>query len=182
MKPRRGQGPDPSEALREPFLDPSSFWHCQHSSACLALQCLRIAISSVCLFSLVNVLLQWQVTFVIGCRASLGLPRCLSGKESACRRRCEFDPWVRKIPWRRKWQPTPVFLLRKSHGQRILECYSPWGGKKLDTTELLSKHTRGAYPDRWFRGICSSKPLITSAKTPFPNKFTFAGSEGHHST
>ena len=62
-------------------------------------------------------------------------------KESACSSRCEFDPWVRKIPWRRKWQPTPVFLLRKSHGQRSLECYSPWGGKELDMTEQLSKHT-----------------------------------------
>ena len=43
------------------------------------------------------------------------------GKEPACRgRRCGFDPWVRKIPWRRKWQPTPVFLPRKSPEQRSL--------------------------------------------------------------
>ena len=48
-----------------------------------------------------------------------GLPWWFSGKESACqRRRCEFNPWVRKIPWRRKWQPTPVFLPGKSHGHR----------------------------------------------------------------
>ena len=37
-----------------------------------------------------------------------------------------FDPWVRKISWRRKWQPTPVFLPGKSHGQRSLADYSPW--------------------------------------------------------
>ena len=37
-----------------------------------------------------------------------------------------LDPWVRKIPWRRKWQPTPGFLPGKSHGHRSLECYSPW--------------------------------------------------------
>ena len=38
------------------------------------------------------------------------LPECLSGKESTCQcGRCGFDPWVRKISWRRKWQPTPVF-------------------------------------------------------------------------
>ena len=50
-----------------------------------------------------------------------GLPWGLSGKESACQcRRCEFDPWIGKIPWRRKWQPTPVFLPGKSHGQRSL--------------------------------------------------------------
>ena len=38
-----------------------------------------------------------------------------------------FDPWVGKIPWRRKWQPTPVLLPGKSHGQRSLVGYSPWG-------------------------------------------------------
>ena len=44
-------------------------------------------------------------------------------------RRCEFDSWVRKIPWRRTLQPTPVFLPGKSHGQRNLVGYSPWGHK-----------------------------------------------------
>ena len=48
---------------------------------------------------------------------------------SQCRR-CGFDPWVRKIPWRRKWQPTPVFLLAKSHGQGSLAGYSPWVAKR----------------------------------------------------
>ena len=48
-----------------------------------------------------------------------------------------FDPWVGKIPWRRKWQPTPVFLPAKSHGWRSLVGYSPWGGKELDTTKRL---------------------------------------------
>ena len=56
------------------------------------------------------------------------LPRWLSDEKSACRRckRCGFDPWVRKIPWRRKWQPTPVFLPAKYHGQRSLVGYSPY--------------------------------------------------------
>ena len=39
-----------------------------------------------------------------------------------------FHPWLRKIPWRRKWQPTPVFLPGKSHGHRSLVGYSPWWG------------------------------------------------------
>ena len=43
-----------------------------------------------------------------------------------------FDPWVGKIPWRRKWQPTPEFLPGKSHGQRSLVDYSPWGCKESD--------------------------------------------------
>ena len=60
----------------------------------------------------------------------------LSGKESTCQyRRLWFDHWVRKIPWKRKWQPTPVFLPGKSHEQRNLVGYSPQGCKELDMTE-----------------------------------------------
>ena len=55
--------------------------------------------------------------------------------------RCGFNPWVGKIPWRGKWQPTPVFLLGKSHGQRSLVGYSPWGCKESDTTEA-TEHTK----------------------------------------
>ena len=59
---------------------------------------------------------------------TLGLHRRLIGKKPTCQgRRREFDPWVRKIPWRRRWQPTPVVLPGKSHGQRSLAGYSPWG-------------------------------------------------------
>ena len=46
-----------------------------------------------------------------------------------------FNLWVRKIPWRRAWQPTLVFLPGESHGQRSLVGYSPWGRKESDTTE-----------------------------------------------
>ena len=63
---------------------------------------------------------------VLGFDLCYGLPWWLSGKESACHcRRAGFNPWVRKLPWRRKWQPTPVFLLEEFHGQRILPGYSP---------------------------------------------------------
>ena len=72
------------------------------------------------------------------------LKALLSGKESACNagdlgdvgwrpRRCGSDPWVRKAPWRRKWQATPVFLPEKSHGQRSLADGSPRGCKELNT-------------------------------------------------
>ena len=65
-----------------------------------------------------------------------GLPRWLSSKESTWQcRRCRFDPWVRKIPWRRTWQPNPVFLPGKSHEQRRLAGYSLWGHKESDMTE-----------------------------------------------
>ena len=64
-----------------------------------------------------------------------------SGKESACQcsrcRRHRFDPWVRKIPWRRKWQPASVFLPGKLHGQRSLEA-SLGACIELDMTEHAS--------------------------------------------
>ena len=64
---------------------------------------------------------------------SEGLPRWLSGKESACQcrrlKRRRFDPWVRK------WQPTSVFLPGKYHRQRSLKGCSPWGHKDSNTTE-----------------------------------------------
>ena len=50
-----------------------------------------------------------------------------------------MDLWVRKIPWRRVWLPTPVLLPRESHGQRSLADYSPWGHKELDATKQLTQ-------------------------------------------
>ena len=81
-------------------------------------------------------------SFSVNMYPSPGLPQWLSGTESTCQcRRCRFNPWLRKIPRRRKWQPTPVFLPRKSHGQRSLEGYSPWGLKESDTTQQLKQQT-----------------------------------------
>ena len=59
-----------------------------------------------------------------------------------CRRhkRRGFNSWAGKIPWRRKWQPTPVFLPGESHGLKSLEAYRPKGGKELDMTEQLGTH------------------------------------------
>ena len=72
----------------------------------------------------------------------LSFPAGASGKEPDCQckkhKRFEFDPWVGKIPWNRKWQATPVFLPGEVHGQRRLLGYSPWGHKESDTTERLS--------------------------------------------
>ena len=62
----------------------------------------------------------------------LGLSWWLSGKETACQcRRHGFDPWVGKILWSRKWWLTPVFLPGKSHRERSLAGYSPWGCKRI---------------------------------------------------
>ena len=60
----------------------------------------------------------------------MGFPPSSVGKESACNAGdLGFNSWVGKIPWRRKWQPTPVFLSGESHGQRSLTDYSSWGRK-----------------------------------------------------
>ena len=72
----------------------------------------------------------------------LCFPDGASGKEPSCQcrrhKRCGFDPWVRKIPWNRKWEPTPVFLPGESHGQRSLANYSPWGLEESDSFFFLS--------------------------------------------
>ena len=102
--------------------------------------------------------------------AKSALPRWLSSKESACQcRTCRFYPWVRKIPSRRKWQPTPLFLPGKSHGQRSLVGYSPWGRREVDTPEWLSTHI---YTIRTTLSSSGSKKawsqlLITVRMSPF---------------
>ena len=75
---------------------------------------------------------------LVGCKLVcwLDFPGGASGKEPACQcRSCGFDPWVRKIPWRKVWQPTPVFLPGKSHGQRSLAGGRLWSHKESNTTE-----------------------------------------------
>ena len=66
---------------------------------------------------------------------------CSSGWEPAFQSRDQrFNPWVGNISWRRKWQPTPIFLPGRSHGQRSLVGYSPWGCKESDMPEQLHFH------------------------------------------
>ena len=98
----------------------------------------------------------------------------MGGKESTCQckrqKRPGFDPWVGKIPWRRKWQPTPVSLPGESHGQKSLEGYSPWGYKEQDTAKqeprkgLLPSRTEDEGPGwGWGRGLVSVQWLILTA-------------------
>ena len=74
------------------------------------------------------------------CWVMKGFPGGTSGKEPACQcrrhKRHGFNPWVRKISWRRKWQPTSVFLPGESHGQHNLEGYSPWGHTETPPNQL----------------------------------------------
>ena len=65
-----------------------------------------------------------------------------NGKEPTCQDRRQkrhgFNPWVRKIPWRREWLPIAVFLPEESHGQGSRVGYSPWGHKESDVTEVTA--------------------------------------------
>ena len=92
-----------------------------------------------------------------------GFPDGSDSKESICLpcRRLKFDPWVGKIPWRREWQPTPVFLPGESHGQRSLVGYSPWGHEESDTTERITFS--------FFHFMQNSSPLKRTA-VHFPSR------------
>ena len=67
-------------------------------------------------------------------------------KNSPPNKRCRFDPWVKKMPWRGKWQLFLVFLPREVHGPRSLMGYSPWAHKDLDRTE----HTHNVILYTWY--------------------------------
>ena len=105
-----------------------SQWECLVSSIRIPPQWVRVWVprqeQSQMTFSWANWLRWWRI--------------CLQ-----CRRP-GFDPWVGKIPWRREWQPTPVFLPGESHGQRKLAGYSPGGHRELDSTEQLTLSLSGA--------------------------------------
>ena len=101
-------------------------------------------------------------------KSHVGFPGGANGKESICqcrrRKRHGFDPWVGKIPWSKKWQPTPVFLLGKFHGQRCT---------KLDMTEQLNTQSCSSMisPRVWGKwsklGKLSKPCLLGSSRTPF---------------
>ena len=88
----------------------------------------------LCINEEVNILMVLLITL-----NSLGLPRWISGKESACQcrslRRCGFDPWVRNILWRREWQSTLVFLPEKSMDRGAWWATVHGVAKESDTTE-----------------------------------------------
>ena len=83
-----------------------------------------------------------------------GLPGDSSDKGHACQcrrlKRHGLDPWMWKIPWRRAWQPTPVFLPGESHGHRGLVGYSLENCKESDTTDVTQHTYTSLYKDKWF--------------------------------
>ena len=82
---------------------------------------------------------DWRQPILVGIQGRRRFPWRFSGKESTCQcRGLGFNPWIGKIPCRRKWQPTPVFLPGESHGQRSLVGYSWWGYRRV-RHELATK-------------------------------------------
>ena len=132
-------------SLQEGSRDPYSLLKQPVRTHCSSIQSLRSLPEDLSLAAIVKSLV---CICVVGHE---GFPGGASSKEPpACQgkrhRRLGFDPWVGKIPWRRAWQPTPVFLLGESHGQRSLEVYSPRGHKESDTTEVTA-HTHAVEHD-----------------------------------
>ena len=91
-----------------------------------------------------------------------------------CRRlrKHRLNPWVRKIPWRRRWQPTPVFLPGKFLGQRSLAGYSPWDCRESDTTERLNHNNKesGSLLAWWPLLLLTRNPSLLRKPIPWPNK------------
>ena len=99
------------------------------------------------------------------------LPQC---------RRPGFDPWVRKIPWRRAWQLTPVFLPGEFHGQRSLGGYSPRGHKELDRTERLTQHNKSGFNMQWSEDEWVGRVMRLRGKNCRPGTLApFWSSYGH---
>ena len=104
-----------------------------------------------------------RFSFVIYFMYSINsFPAGVGGKEPACQckryKRHGFNPWVRKIPWSREWQPTPVFLPGESYGQISLAGYRLCGSKGLEMTEQLStQHLNNIYTDIC---VCKNPPRI----------------------
>ena len=101
-------------------------------------------------------ILQFPTSIMKGFSGGL-VVKNLPAMQETCRRH-GFDPWVGKIPWRRKQQLTPVFLPGESHGQRSLAGYCPWGRKEVDMSKQLSTHT---HTHTSIRKVTVIKPKMT---------------------
>ena len=117
------------------FALPSLIWNLVLNNICSnhSFRLLYVLLNLWHIFTHKHTYVVWTV--LISKSIHLWSYKRLSGKEPICQcrrhRKCGFDLWVRKIPWRRKWQSTPVFLPRLSRGQRSLSGYNPWDCKRV---------------------------------------------------
>ena len=105
-----------------------------------------------------------------------GFPGGVRGKEPTCQcrrhKRPELEPWVRKIPWRRRRQPTPVFSSAESHRQRSPTGYSPEGHNEFATTEATCGDRPCGREKQNKEKLCELSPLIILAQKPMGHKFS----------
>ena len=99
---------------------------------------------------------------------SLAFPGGASGKESACQcrrhKRHGFNPWVGKIPWSRKGQPTPIFLPGKFHGKGGLMGYSLWGHKEPDMSEWTQTSYLQRQLEEWIIALSFGEIKVSNIK------------------
>ena len=106
-------------------------------------------------------MLSWVIDVVLHILGEMFHSGGVSGKESACqcrrRKKCRFNPWVGKISWERKWQPTPASLPGESHGQKSLAHCSSWGCRvRHDWVHACAHthiHTHDSKQNQMFRTI-----------------------------
>ena len=108
---------------------------------------------------------SFKVQMFIKMETEEGFPGGSVAKEPTCPcrkcRRCTFDPWIGKISWRKKWQPIPIALPGKFHGQQSRVGYSPQGCKEVDMTEWLSMNRNRGTSSTWWRTSIKN-PQLTS--------------------
>ena len=110
-------------------------------------------------------------------QSRLGAYKGLSGKASACQcRRPVFDPWIRKIPWRRKRQPALVFLPGQSHGQRSLAGYSPRSCKTVGCYLGAKQQESRLDKDEGTPGLTSRMDVITGSVNDTAGSWASGGS------
>ena len=118
------QAPDVTEAIVASAVHPPAVFH-----QCPMMATMALKNCSLCPWPSSRPLYLSCICFPDGTRGKEPNRYCKRHKGR------KFDPWVRTIPWKRKWQLAPVFLPGESHGQRSLAGYSPWGCRESDTTE-----------------------------------------------
>ena len=128
-------------------------WSCACHLACLALSCLPGKVRVIKLTHQAALRIKHYVYMYAG-----DFPAGTSGKQPTCQsRRCGFDLWVGKIPWRRAWQPTPVFLPGESHGQRSLVAW--WA-----TVHRVTKSRMWLNDLAWHGTVCKTHSIVPGMK------------------
>ena len=110
---------------------------------------------------------NWATELNWSCIQSL--PWWLRSKEFACQcRRHNFNPWVKKIPWRRKWQPTPAFLPGKSYSHSCLVGCSPWGHERVGH-DLATKQQNKSDIQGWLTLLHKEQDCMVPGPSPRPH-------------